>query len=362
MIDQGILHSNKMPVEEKKIARGRPRSSLTLNPDAGFIVTLNLAIDLISTQRIDYAGQVCQSEDLVVDTRALSADELIEIARQQVALVCPTKLQSQLLHIGVAFQGMTEHSTGTLLWSPILSNRNIPLGGSLETAFGVPVSVSNDCSLISQALNSHHYQRLGDSFATVLFSNGVGLGLYLNGQPFSGTRSSALEIGHLKFEHDGALCRCGRYGCIEAYAADYGIERMARGTSIQDIPSGRVSRESMNQLVEEAQAGERAATQAFTIAGAAIGDGLKSLFTLLDPLPVALVGCSEASFNLMRGGIESMLRQHPRRDINPQASLHCFDDYEPLLTSGLTKNSLRQVDRLLSNPNQDPRKLREIQR
>ncbi len=125
----------------------------------------------------------------------------------------------------------------------------------------------NDCRLIAQALSRSHADLLGDTFATVLFSHGVGLGLYLNGRPFAGTRSSAMEIGHLRYESGGALCRCGRRGCIEAYAADYGIERLASGLPIDHTPAGRVADSSMDALIAAAQAGDKTVSQSFVTAG-----------------------------------------------------------------------------------------------
>jgi len=350
MIDQSILLSEKHPAGGGKSARGRPKSQLSLNPQAGNVVTVNLTIDRVRVQRADYAGTVIQSHDAALDTRDLSVQQLLDTTSDAVEAVSPGSVRQQLHHIGVSFQGMTEHESGDLLWSPIISHRNVPLGNALHDRFGVTNSVNNDCRLISQALSGHHNDRLGRSFATVLFSHGIGLGLYLDGQPFAGIRSSALEMGHLRFEHNGALCRCGKRGCIEAYSADYGIERLALGQSIDDIPSGRVSDQSMIKLIDQAHQGDRAAIQAFTIAGAAIGEGLASLFTLLDPMPVALVGHSDQAFALMQGGITSVLRQNLREEVDLDDLLHCFDNVDPLLDQGLLLNSLNQVDRQFSDP------------
>jgi len=344
MIDQGILQSDKRPVSRLNTARGRPQSQLSLNSDAGDCAILNLTIDSISTRRVDYAGRVCQSHDQHLQTRELSARQIVSTAIHAIEQVCSSDETKRLHHIGVAFQGMTEHSTGNLLWSPIIRHQNVPLGAALGDHFAVEVSVNNDCGLISQALSREKNTGLGDSFATLFFSHGVGLGLYLDGKPFAGTRSSALEIGHLRFEPSGALCRCGKRGCIEAYAADYGIARMAEGISLEDEPAGRVSAFKMNALVDDAYAGDRAAVQAFTIAGAAVGEGLANLFTLLDPMPVALVGRSQRAFDLMRDGIDRILAQQLRSDVSANELLYCVDEVDALLESGLIHHSLSSID------------------
>jgi predicted NBD/HSP70 family sugar kinase len=255
------------------------------------------------------------------------------------------------LHIAVAFQGVTEHATGSLLWSPILHTTNVPLGAALENEFSVPISVENDCQLISQALSLKKQDQLGTSFATVLFSHGIGLGLFLGGKAFSGIRSSALELGHMLFERNGALCRCGKRGCIEAYAADYGIARLALGQSIEDSPTGRVSDEALQELIDKAHAGDKASIQAFVIAGAAVAEGLVNLFTLLDPLPVALIGHNVEAFELMQPGIRSVFQQSLPNEFDTASQLHFFNDEAELAEFGLIQNSLRHVDEQLSDPN-----------
>jgi len=254
----------------------------------------------------------------------------------------------QLYSISIGFQGVIEHGTGKLLWSPVITPKNVPLGEALRERFNVNVQVSNDCQLMSEALAVEHRATLGDSFATVLFSHGIGLGLFINGRPFSGIHSSALELGHLPFERNGALCRCGRRGCIEAYAAHYGIERMAMGNSLEDVPSGRVAPEIFQQLVDQAISGNEAAQQAFTIAGAAVAEGLVHLFTLFDPMPIALVGHDNNAIKFIREGIDAIFKQRLAQDVKYKNLIHVFKDEEQLLNAGLKLSSLQKLDDMFS--------------
>jgi predicted NBD/HSP70 family sugar kinase len=221
----------------------------------------------------------------------------------------------------------------------------VPLGSYLQKKFGVSVSVNNDNHLVSQALSQQHADVLGDTFAGIIFSYGVGLGLHLDGKPFAGSRSSALEFGHLGFEIDGALCRCGNRGCVEAYAANYGIARMAHKGSIDDVPIGRVSKADLQLLSAKAIAGDRTALKAFTTAGEAIGEGLATLFTLLDTMQVAMIGRTSQEFDLMREGVKTGFQRRMYRECPILELLHCFEDEKPLLDYGLAQSSLLTVDR-----------------
>jgi len=349
LIEQGFLKSRKLSKEGSKSSRGRPATLLSLNSEAGFGVSVDITIDRLRAQRIDYAGNVAEHETYNLRTLDMSSEVLISTIGNAIQDICEKSGIEKLFSISIGFQGVTEHSTGKLLWSPVITPRNVPLGEALQKRFAVDVQVSNDCQLMSEALSVEHHDTMGSSFATVLFSHGIGLGLFLNGRPFSGIQSSALELGHLPFERNGAMCRCGKRGCIEAYAARYGIERMAMGSSLEDAPSGRVSDDVFQQLVDQAIEGNEAAQQAFTIAGAAVAEGLVHLFTLFDPMPVALVGHDENAIKLIREGIDAIFKQRLTSEIKSEDLIRVFDNEERLLDRGLKHSSLQMLDDLFAN-------------
>src|SRR5690606_10640563 len=118
--------------------------------------------------------------------------------------------------------------------------------------FDVPVAVANDCKLIARALHASEPDYFGDSFAAVLLSHGIGMGLFVNGNLVGGIGSSATEFGHMTFQPGGARCRCGRRGCIEAYAGDYGIWRAAHGFDPQSQPVEDLDAATMRELADRA--------------------------------------------------------------------------------------------------------------
>lgn len=330
--------------------RGRPQTTVALAPRAASVITAALSIDRLRTAVVDYAGDTLLVEEHVLDTRSLSGPALIRTVGDAVASLAPHAPDTRFERLGIAFQGIIDNASGALLWSPIIGTRTVPLRAMLEARFAVPASVGNDCALIARALHRHHPDTLGDDFATVLFTHGVGLSLTLDARPVAGIRSSALEMGHLRFERDGALCRCGRRGCIEAYAADYGIERIACGYPLHETPSGRVDPDSLDRLIAAARQGEQAAVEAFAIAGAAVGEGLAALFTLFDQMPVALVGRSDDAFALMADGLHGALADAGFADppFGASPELHGFDEEESLLDAGLALETLDALDRRIA--------------
>ena len=328
--------------------RGRPEGEICLAADAALVATVSLTIDLLRISLVRYDGTRLDVCETPLDTRRSSAKSLLTLVIDRIDALLPRDQADRLMQISIGFQGMTEHVEGTLRWSPILRARNVPVRTVLGRHFQVPVNVYDDCRLIAMAL--HHQQRgeLGSNFVTLLFSHGIGMGLYIDGKPFSGVQTSGMEVGHLNHQRNGALCRCGLLGCIEAYAADYGILRRASGQAVSVEPIGRVDRQQFRTLIAEARRGKTRPMQAFAEAGAAIGEGLGTVFRLLDPMPVAMVGHVTAGFELMRESLQGTLEQALDDSYPLEHRVHCFDDEAPLMEAGLALDALASVDRRLA--------------
>jgi len=326
--------------------RGRPQTRVSLAGGAFHVLTVSLQIDRLRMALVDYAGAEIEVRERRLDTRGLDERTLIRTIGDSVVRLARRAPDGRVEHIGVSFQGRTCNASGDLRWSPILGTQDVPLGRRLAERLGVPTNVSNDCMLIARALRQQHADTLGENFATVLFSHGVGLGLTLDGRPFTGIRSSALEFGHLTFERGGALCRCGRRGCIEAYSSDYGIARLSGDGPMDSEPPGRLAPGTLRALVDAARAGCRAETQAFAIAGAAVGEGLADLFTLLDTMPVALVGRGEDALGLMIDAVHGAIEAAGHTSNPPIVG---FADDDPLLHAGLALDTLDAFDRRVAS-------------
>jgi glucokinase len=133
-----------------------------------------------------------------------------------------------------ALVGVGVGSPGTIEDGEVTSARNLPdwegtfpLAKTLADALGCEVKVGNDVQVATDAEFKLGAGRLYDSLLGVFWGTGVGGGLILDGKPWTG-RGGAGEIGHVVVEIDGALCTCGRIGCMEAYAGRSAMERHAR--------------------------------------------------------------------------------------------------------------------------------------
>ena len=135
--------------------------------------------------------------------------------------------QKKISAIGVGISGIVNYETGVVAWSPLLEELDTPLGDIFSTYFKTPVCIDNDANVLTLAELWFGAGRALSNFAVITIEHGVGMGFVSDNRLFRGAHSMGLELGHSKVQLDGALCRCGQRGCLEAYLADYALAREA---------------------------------------------------------------------------------------------------------------------------------------
>jgi predicted NBD/HSP70 family sugar kinase len=351
LIEEGTMRESGQG-EAAPARRGRPQVAIGLDPGAAAVICLYLSFNNLSAVLVDYCGEVIDRKDHRLSTHSMTRDDLLGAAVSAVSEM--TTKHGRFLHIACAVQGITDSTGSNLLWSPITPHSNLPLGPVLRQAFGVPVTVQNDCNMMAVALRWLNPERYGENFVAILLSHGIGMGLMLDGRVFTGTHSSAGEFGHMVHRPGGALCRCGRKGCIEAYAGNYAIWRRARGLSAEETPVADLDASEMEALATLARNEEGPARQAFREAGQAIGFGLGNLFALIDPAPVAIVGQGAAAFDILEPEIRRALAQTAGGQRADAISFETRPNEVPLIQHGAAMTALTSLDREIFAPGLRP--------
>ena len=256
----------------------------------------------------------------------------------------------RVMRMVMAVQGITDQAERRLLWSPITPHEDIDFSAILQDRFGIPTTVENDCNMIAEALRWRNPDRYARDFIALLLSHGIGMGMVLRGQLFTGTQSSGGEFGHMIHRPGGALCRCGRRGCIEAYAGNYAIWRNAHGLPDDSSVTGDISDDDMKALAARARAGAGPEREAFRIAGEAIGFGLGSLFALIDPAPVAIVGHGALAFDLIEEPVRTAIARTAGGQHSGAISFDTEPDEMPLIREGCAMRALTYVDQEIFAP------------
>ncbi|MCO5064773.1 MAG: ROK family protein [Rhizobiaceae bacterium] len=345
LIAEGILRESNGSADNGS-RRGRPQVGIEIAPEAASVVAAVLSLNSISGAVIDYAGNIVVQESRRIPTLTAGRDELCTSILEFIfSLLDRSGRSASLKRIVLATQGTTDAEGRTLVWSPITPHSDLPFAALIHDRFKVPVTVQNDCNMMAEALRWLDPTRYRNDFIALLISNGIGMGLMSKGGLFVGTRSSASEFGHMNHRPGGALCRCGRNGCIEAYAGNYAIWRRAHGLPEDTPPVADVDDAEMEAIAERARRADGPERQAFAQAGEAIGYGLGSLFALIDPAPVAFIGWGARHFDLLEPSMKQALAQTAGGQHNTAPTYETIAQEVPIIEKGCAMLALTWIDR-----------------
>ena len=276
----------------RETGRGRPPVALEVVPEARHVIGIKLSDEKHTAVLTDFAGHVVADATLPTAPGRKSIETLLEeidVLMDRV-LKDAEKALPDISAVGVGMSGIVDHDTGTISWSPFLNATEVDLRTAFLARFGMPVHVDNDTNVLSLAELWFGAGRSISDFAVVTIENGVGMGLVLDNRLFRGARGMGLELGHSKVQLDGALCRCGQRGCLEAYLADYALAREA-ATALDRNPRLPQSPNAiLDALFTQAKSGNEAARTIFRRAGRYLSVGLSNVIQLFDPGLIILSG------------------------------------------------------------------------
>lgn len=320
----GVIEEVKAPAPST--GRGRPRVLIDLNPNHACVLGIKLSINEIRLMLGDLKGNILAESVVAAKTQAHDQDSLndILVSQAQRFMAAYPDQANRLVSLGIAIQGFVDVHAGDVVWSPALNMRHVNLTRALAAAFNCPVELANDANCIAYAIHKQPDYANCRDFAVIMIGYGVGGGLIVGGELYSGHFGAAAEFGHTKFSHEGPQCACGKRGCIEAYVADYALYRDA--SAVMDLPATdrrHPSEKQMRRLTQLAIEGDAAATRLFHQAGKALGFGIANILALLSPQKVVVTGPGVRAFEQMQAGIvegidDSLIPELiDRADINP---------------------------------------------
>ncbi|MEM8630990.1 MAG: ROK family protein [Pseudomonadota bacterium] len=290
LMDAGLLvETDTAP---RDTTRGRPPVALAVAPKARYVVGIKLSDRIHTAVLTDFAGNLVA--DATLDTqphRRPAAQAIAETGGLLDRLLAKTDLdRSAISAMALGLPGIVDYETGHVAWSPLIAEEDCALAGLLSARFPFPVRIDNDANLLTMAELWFGAGRARSDFAVITVEEGLGMGLVLENQLFRGSNGHGLELGHTKVQIDGALCRCGRRGCLEAYVADYALAREAVTVIDGDATIDGGSGPALEALYEAAKAGYGPAQTIFQRAGRYLAAGIANVIQLFDPKLILLSG------------------------------------------------------------------------
>lgn len=137
--------------------------------------------------------------------------------------------------ICIGVPGTLPKSREEIAFAPNLPGwSGFPIKKSAEDALGVPIFVENDANLAAFG-EYHAYGRKYKTLCAFTLGTGVGGGLVIRRKLFTGANGYAAEFGHMIIQKDGEQCGCGSRGCLEAYASERALLKVAEKHGVRNV-------------------------------------------------------------------------------------------------------------------------------
>ncbi len=275
-----------VPEDREGAKRGRPRVALKIRGAAHLLAGLKISDRSVTVILVDFEGNTVGEYDQALPGPVMSPEEMVTLIGQALSGACQAAGRScdEISGVGVGLAGLIDAHRNFVHWSPSLDTRNVHLGQMLSDALPYPFFMDNDANLVAKAEQLFGEGRNISDFIVITIEKGVGMGIVIDNQIYRGERGCGAEFGHTKVQLDGALCRCGQRGCLEAYVGDYALLREA------NIRSDAAPEEDLTLLNSRAQGGDAMAQSILDRAGRMFAMGLANVINIFDPKLVILSG------------------------------------------------------------------------
>lgn len=285
--------------------RGRPRLQLTLNAGARHVAGAKLNNNAITVAILDFAGEILADASVTLERPHIEAAAMVEklMAAFHAVLAKTEMTEADIAAFGFGVPGFIDIASGICHWSPVLKGAPLDIRALLAGRLSCPIFVDNDANLVTLAELWFGHGRDVRDFLVVTVEHGVGMGVVIDGQIYRGARGLGAEFGHTKVQIDGALCRCGQRGCLEAYVADFALLREA-GAALDDLDGTASPGAILDRLAQQAGAGHEAAASIYRRSGRMLGLGVANLCNLFDPELVVLSGTQIQNHHLLAEEME----------------------------------------------------------
>ncbi len=226
-------------------------------------------------------------------------DRIVGMVEQSIAQVLQEQggTRENIAGVGIGSPGPLDRKAGMVINTPNLGWRNFPLRDLISNAVGLPATLDNDANCATYGEWWLGAGRDVDTLVGLTLGTGIGGGIVLGGEVYHGISDVAGEIGHMTIDSTGRRCKCGNYGCLEAYASGPAIAlRAVEGieagveTVLVEMVNGRLEEITAATVYEGVVAGDEYATEVMKDTAKFLGTGIASIINVLNPEMIVIAG------------------------------------------------------------------------
>jgi len=295
-------------------SRGRKPTFLYIDTRQRFVIAVDIRVTRTYMLVADLLGRqlvATSSFATIPEPRQLVA----ELSRRIRAIVSESGDVGVCQGIGVVVPGMVDRNTSRIIHAPTLGWHDVEIRDSIAAATGLTVFIENSgkaCALAQMWAKREEVLADGD-LVFVSVSDGIGVGVVVNGEVLRGTHNIAGEFGHVPLNIDGPKCSCGSNGCWEAYISNLATLSRYFGKSVREASSMPFT---IDDLIERARSGDSKAVIAIESTARYLGLGLASIVNAVDPARIYVGGEIIAAWDLIEPIVRLALEE---RALSPDA-------------------------------------------
>jgi predicted NBD/HSP70 family sugar kinase len=310
LIGQGLIYEGATG----EAARGRKPTFLHIRTHDRLVVAVDVRFTKTYLMLCDFAGRqlAIESYDTVFSIPEFVKDLAARIRkllkRQGQGFTCEG--------IGLVVPGMVDQRTGKILNAPALGWKEVDIRTKLSGATGLSVHIENTgrASALAQLWLERGEATGGHNFVYIGVSDGVGLGIVINGELLRGRDHIAGEFGHMPINLDGPLCMCGSRGCWEAYTSNLATLSRYFGWNLSKhspklLKDAERSSFTIPDLVARARSGDSKALAAVLATGRFLGLGIATIINVVNPDCIYLAGEITTAWDLIQDTVRQAITE-----------------------------------------------------
>ncbi len=285
LLEDGLLEA----VDERVNGRGRPAALYRLAAGAGTLLVADVGASGMRVARCDLAGSVLATSSHASEVGD-GPDRVLDIVRRAWRGLLRGERGARPWGVAIGLPGPVEFPSGRVVDPPIMTGWDgYDVSGAIGGWYGTVAHVENDANALAvgEAAAAAEAGAPVSDLLVVKVGTGVGAGIISGGHVLRGAAGAAGDLGHTEADvadlrADRPPCRCGKVGCVEAYAGGWALVRdaAAKGRDVRDV-------EGFLRLLAE---GDPVARGLTADAGRVIGSAVATAVSLLNPEQVLLGG------------------------------------------------------------------------
>ncbi|HEX5181504.1 MAG TPA: ROK family protein [Gemmatimonadaceae bacterium] len=201
------------------------------------------------------------------------------------------------LGVGIGAPGPLDRERGVVVVAPNLGWRDFPLRDAISDRIRLPATLDNDANCATLGEWWRGAAQGGRNVVGITIGTGIGGGIVIDGKLYHGSSDVAGEIGHTTIDSTGRYCRCGNYGCLEAYASGPAIALRAREalerdevSALHKMVKGDLDLLTAATVYEAAHRGDALALEVVRDTARFLGTGIANLLNTVNPDVVVITG------------------------------------------------------------------------